>query len=192
MTQQFRRACRLIQFILFSLFLIPSSICVHGATINAPAIAERRAHEVASRYSLTYDQWNALNIHNGWRRGRNLRPLVWDSVLQQDAQNWANHLAYIDRMVHSNQRGSEGENLAWISGGGNPLTISTNMWMAESKSYWGQIIPSGNFEGYGHYTQAMWRSTSRVGMASARARSGRIYTVARYWNAGNIVGQRPY
>ncbi|KAK6203752.1 hypothetical protein LQW54_008764 [Pestalotiopsis sp. IQ-011] len=66
------------------------------------------------------------------------------------------------------------------------------MWMAESKVYWGQIIPNGNFEAYGHYTQSMWWSTSRIGMASARSRSGRIYTVGRYWGAGNIVGQRPY
>lgn len=27
------------------------------------------------------------------------------------------------------------------------------MWMQESKVYWGQVIPNGNFEAYGHYSK---------------------------------------
>lgn len=132
-------AIRLI-LLLLPLFLIHSS---HGAVLNNPAIVERQfrggdfqrggGNQQAggnqggnqgggnqrggnNQIWLTYDQWNALNIQNSYRQGRNLRPLVWDRILQQDAQNWANHLAYIDQMVHASpqQRGSEGENLAWI------------------------------------------------------------------------------
>ncbi|ETS73111.1 hypothetical protein PFICI_15286 [Pestalotiopsis fici W106-1] len=166
-------AVRLI-LLLLPFLLIHSS---HGAVLNKPAIVERQfrggdfqrgggnqggnqrggnqgggnSRGGNNQIWLTYDQWNALNIQNSYRRGRNLRPLVWDRILQQDAQNWANHLAYIDQMVHSTRRGSEGENLAWISGGSNPLSASANMWMAESENYWGQIIPNGDFESYGHY-----------------------------------------
>ncbi|KAF2993559.1 hypothetical protein E8E14_001925 [Neopestalotiopsis sp. 37M] len=184
-------AIRLI-ILLLPFFLIHSG---HAAVLNKPAVVERQfrggdfqrggnnqggnkqgsnsqgggnSRGGNNQIWLTYDQWNALNIQNNYRRGRNLRPLVWDRILQQDAQNWANHLAYIDQMVHSSRRGSEGENLAWISGGSNPMSVAASMWMAESKNYWGQIIPNGDFEAYGHYTQSMWWSTSR------------------------IVGQRPY
>ncbi|KAH8196925.1 hypothetical protein TruAng_008911 [Truncatella angustata] len=138
---------------LLPLFLLPSIFLVQGAVINVPDDVKRDVHELDARTWLTYDQWNAMNIQNNYRRGRNLRPLVWDTVLQRDAQNWAYHLAFIDQMVHSQNRGSEGENLAWISGGSNPLSISAQMWMDEDKDYWGQIIPNGNFEAYGHYSK---------------------------------------
>ena len=83
--------------------------------------------------------------------------------------------------------------------------------MNEKSAYHGEVIPQGNFEKYGHYSethpipvarinltrtvtvaQVMWKSTTKVGIASATDGKGAYYIVARYAPAGNFVGQKPY
>lgn len=83
----------------------------------------------------------------------------------------------------------------------------------EKKNYNGQVIPQGDFGKYGHYSkiypnlyrntsqmliciailaQVMWKSTTKVGIASAKDGKGGWYTVARYSPPGNYVGQKPF
>lgn len=38
----------------------------------------------------------------------------------------------------------------------------------------------------------IWHSTTHVGVAAAKADSGRTYVVARYWPSGNVRGREPY
>lgn len=65
--------------------------------------------------ALTGDQTKALKIHNDGRKTKGCPALTWDAGLAQHAQQWANHLAKIDKLEHSTgaQRPGEGENLAW-------------------------------------------------------------------------------
>jgi uncharacterized protein YkwD len=73
-------------------------------------------HVLATAHAtLTGDQAAALKVQNDGRKGKGLAPLVWDNTLVHHAQQWANHLAQIDKMEHStgSQRPGEGENLAW-------------------------------------------------------------------------------
>lgn len=39
------------------------------------------------------------------------------------------------------------------------MSVAASMWMAESKNYWGQIIPNGDFEAYGHYSELFLSSS---------------------------------
>ncbi|KAM0812244.1 putative CAP domain-containing protein [Seiridium cardinale] len=181
----------LLNALLLPLFFHSQAAFVSGATINVDE------NELADRAALTLDQSVALKTQNDVRQQKNLTLLAWDATLVQDAQTWANYLAKIDNMQHStsDQRPNEGENLAyaWSSNGVKyPLTLGAQGWMAEEKNYHNEIIPQGDFASYGHYTQCMWRSTNKIGMASAKAVSGNVYTVGRYSPPGNYVGYRPY
>ena len=55
-----------------------------------------------------------LEDHNAYRTILNLTPLTWSDSLAQSAQEWADHLADIGKLVHSDS--SNGENLSSISG----------------------------------------------------------------------------
>lgn len=87
---------------------------------------DKATHEVASAESvetfsvnaaaaLNGDQTKALKIHNDGRKTKGCPALTWDAGLANHAQQWANHLAKIDKLEHStgDQRPGEGENLAW-------------------------------------------------------------------------------
>jgi hypothetical protein len=80
-----------------------SAASVEAFSVNAAAAA------------LNGDQSKALKIHNDGRKAKGCPALTWDSGLAQHAQEWANHLAKIDKMEHSSgdKRPGEGENLAW-------------------------------------------------------------------------------
>ena len=43
----------------------------------------------------------------------------------------------------------------------------------------------------GHFTQIVWMSTSKFGIAKATAANGKVYVVARYNPPGNFPGQFP-
>ena len=49
-----------------------------------------------------------------------------------------------------------------------------------------------NFSLIGHYTQMVWSSTTQVGIAYSKSKSGKVYVVARYHPAGNYWGQYPF
>ncbi|KAL7624220.1 hypothetical protein AAE478_005779 [Parahypoxylon ruwenzoriense] len=70
--------------------------------------------------------------------------------------------------------------------------MATNMWIGEEKNYHGEPIGQGNFGSYGHYTQCMWKSTTKLGVGSAKDAKGTVYVVGRYSPPGNFTGQKPY
>ncbi|KAJ2992536.1 hypothetical protein NUW58_g2130 [Xylaria curta] len=150
--------------------------------------------EFSAAAALNQDQQKALNAHNDKRKSKGLKPLVWDNQLAKHAETYARHLAQIGKLQHSSgdQRPGQGENLAWASASSTPLAMSANMWLAEEKNYHGEPIGQGDFGSYGHYTQCMWRSTTKLGMGWAKDAKGGVYVVGRYSPPGNITGQKPY
>lgn len=82
--------------------------------------------------------------------------------------------------------------------------------LAEEKDYNGEKIGDGDFAAYGHWSmfnpsilmilkltqrelaQAMWKSSTKVGIAAASNGKGAYYIVARYSPPGNYFGQKPY
>ncbi|KAI1149996.1 glycoside hydrolase family 128 protein [Nemania diffusa] len=168
---------------------------VHQQPMKLPGKASIAAvAEFSIAAALNSDQQKALNAHNDKRKAKGLNPLAWDNQLANNAEAYAKHLAQIGKLEHSSgdQRPNQGENLAWASASSTPLIMAANMWLAEEKNYHGEPIGQGDFGSYGHYTQCMWKSTTRVGMGLAKDAKGGVYVVGRYSPPGNVTGQKPY
>ncbi|KAE8441836.1 hypothetical protein EG329_004289 [Mollisiaceae sp. DMI_Dod_QoI] len=142
----------------------------------------------------------ALRLHNEARDEITESPrphLKWDTTLAADAQQYANKLAQQNSgLVHSSsssrKRSGEvcGENLA-MSSGSLSLAAGTRMWIEEKYNYKGEKMGSGRDSMWGHYTEIIWPECTRVGIASARSRSGATYIVARY-DKCQLDGRLPY
>ncbi|GJD03479.1 SCP-like extracellular protein [Colletotrichum higginsianum] len=143
-----------------------------------------------STAGLTADQQRALDLHNTYRAEVGSPPLTWDAGLAESAQAWANHLTTVGSLVHDTNTGGQGENLALQSGGTNTYYANgVQRWLNEKSLYDGQPIRregTPNYQNYGHYTQAVWKSTTKVGLALAVDAKGTAYVVARYSPAGNL------
>ncbi|KAK2051826.1 PR-1-like protein [Colletotrichum caudatum] len=146
---------------------------------------------------LTADQQKALDLHNSYRADVGNGPLAWDEDLVKSAQAWANNLAQTGSFYHDPNPGGQGENLYVVTGStGNNLfnANAVQNWLDEKSKYNNQPITdkgSPNYHDYGHYTQAIWKGTYQIGIATASSGSS-TYVVARYFPAGNYLGQMPY
>ncbi|HZU50322.1 MAG TPA: CAP domain-containing protein [Sphingomicrobium sp.] len=138
-----------------------------------------------------------LAAHNVERSAAGVPPLAWSDELEAEARAWANTLAATGRFEHSPDEVAsdlEGENL-WA---GTPHAYSpeamVGLWSSEKKNYRPGIFPnnslSGEIDDVGHYTQLIWRSSRKVGCATAIGKSEE-YLVCRYSRAGNVYGERP-
>ncbi|KAF4448767.1 hypothetical protein F53441_7874 [Fusarium austroafricanum] len=172
-----------------------------GCTIDADASSDGdEKRSIFARLftrALTSDKKEALRLHNAARKKVKVSALTWDSKLESSALSWAKKMAKNGKLSHSGgkDRPNQGENLAyaWASNGfKNPITAGTKGWLNEKKYYHGETIPKGNFSDYGHYTQCVWKSSTKIGIATAKDSKGAWYTVARYSGPGNVVGQKPY
>ena len=135
-----------------------------------------------------------LAAHNRERAEMSVPPLEWDDKLATNAADWAGHLSRTGRFEHSPDAPGqevEGENI-W---GGTPgYYLPENMirlWIAEKKNFQPGVFPSnsrsGAVEDVSHYTQLVWRKTSRVGCA-VNADGKEEILVCRYSSPGNVVG----
>jgi len=67
------------------------------------------------------------------------------------------------------------------------------LWIDEKRDFKPGIFPnnsrSGDIEAVGHYTQLVWRATTKVGCALGHGRQF-DFLVCRYANPGNVMGDR--
>ncbi|KAK7422176.1 hypothetical protein QQZ08_009644 [Neonectria magnoliae] len=152
-----------------------------SASVNEKPVAATPL--AALSFGLTADQQVALIAHNVARAEVGVKALTWDTKLAANAQKWATHLTTLGTLKHADVN-DQGENLYMQSGTKTPYANATTMWIAEKSSYSGQAIDD-NFAIYGHYTQIVWSSTTKVGMAIATGSNGYTYVVARYSPPGN-------
>ncbi|KAF4975479.1 hypothetical protein FZEAL_7742 [Fusarium zealandicum] len=156
----------------------------------APKPKAPAADTPSSSSSLTDDQQKALDAHNAARSDVGTDPLSWDDSLASDALEWATHLVSVGSLVHSDGSG-QGENL-YMGYGSSPFTDSADAFISEKSSYNGQVISESNYMEFGHYSQAVWKSTTKVGMAVAKGSNGETFVVARYSPPGNMIGEAAY
>ncbi|KAF8569878.1 hypothetical protein P879_04415 [Paragonimus westermani] len=107
---------------------------------------------------------DAIAAHNYFRAAHGCPKLRHDKNLERSAQKWAKELAKANRLYHSEAK-NYGENLAfrWCSGKGN---LS------------------------GHFSQLIWKSTSKCGFGRAISSDGKsAYVVGHYYPPGNVQGQ---
>jgi hypothetical protein len=136
-----------------------------------------------------------LVAHNRERAAWGVSPLAWDPGLAAAADHYAAEMARTDRWGHSNRavRGNQGENLWMGTRGAFAPEQMVGGWLSERRLYRHGVFPhvsrNGNWADVGHYSQLIWRTTTRVGCAVRSSRSN-DYLVCRYWPAGNIDGRR--
>ena len=158
-----------------------------SAAANYPAWARARVTPEALAQRL-------VAAHNAVRAGAGTPALSWDASLASGAQAYAQQLAASGAFQHSDRRARPGigENL-WMgtSGAFSPEQTVGN-WASEKQWFRPGIFPNvsrtGNWEQIGHYSQIIWRTTTRVGCGVAQGR-GRDVLVCRYSPAGNVDGR---
>ncbi|TFK30615.1 PR-1-like protein [Coprinopsis marcescibilis] len=131
------------------------------------------------------EEW--LSTHNAARARHGANPLSWDDRLEAAAQRWANNCVF----EHSGGSvGAFGENLA-AGTGSYPPTSALDGWYREVSDY----NPSN--PQFSHFTQVVWKASTRLGCATAICTNGMIpgfgnriiYHVCEYDPPGNFQGR---
>ena len=138
-----------------------------------------------SKYEIFVE--SALNMHNQYRAQHGAEPLTISQDLNKIAQDYANHIAKINQMVHSeNKYKGEilGENIYWCSGRPIEGAAMTTEWYDEIKDY--NFNSPGFKNGTGHFTQVVWKESKQVGFGYAQSSDGGYFGVANYFPAGNM------
>jgi len=177
-------------------FLCLLSLALSEPIPQQPPPEILRTLQLEDRAASSSDRQTLLNKHNEYRRRHNAPALTLDNTLNNDAQEWADHMARYDLWDHDDNRGNQGENLF---SGSNPLEAS-ELWYGEypqfpeKDNYMEHIgLPAKYVYGDdytmdkadGHFTQLVWKGTRKVGFGHATSRSGKTYVVARYSPPGN-------
>lgn len=133
-----------------------------------------------------------LKEHNDARAEVGVPPLQWDCRLANYAQSWANqgnteHSS--DEQLSSIIPGDQaGENLAWDSRTNSVPDVKS--WLDE-KPFWNNDKATCRpGQACGHYTQVVWRKTTKVGCGINRNTPGpfKTFFVCNYNPGGNFPG----
>lgn len=161
-----------------------------------PRVIEPRPFEGSAPRGEPLMKRAMLTMHNAARASARVPELAWDDGLARDATAYARELARRGAFEHSKQpRGNppQGENLWTGTRAAYRYDEMAQHWIDEQRFFINNPIPnvsrSGKFADVGHYTQIVWRGTTRVGCGFASNRRD-DYLVCRYTPAGNILGQR--
>ncbi|MDX3709287.1 pathogenesis-related family 1 protein [Streptomyces europaeiscabiei] len=131
-----------------------------------------------------------LTVVNKARADVGVPPLVWDESVAAHARHWARVRVADCELIHSNSR--YGENLARGSDPRYSLSDAARLWLDEKSDYDRPSNSCVNDRECLHYTQLVWRTSTRVGAARARCGDGWTYVVANFDPPGNWLGRRPY
>ena len=139
---------------------------------------------------------SALEFHNKVRKDVGVPGLEWSEQLSSYAQAWASNLATEGcKLKHRPPSGEwaqkYGENIYYYSGPVT-LTAASKAWYNEIKDYKDEKLTIKELPKIGHYTQMVWRKTTKLGMGVATCPSGATIVVANYSPMGNFIGQKPY
>ena len=158
-------------------------ILLLGGTAGA---SSRKGSGSKNQTSNTIAQ-EMLSVHNSVRAGLKLPPLQWSNTLAAFSQKWADTLVAKNRTAH-NPSSPYGENI-FVSGVGSTPSRVVKEWASESRDY--SYRTNACTGDCGHYTQIVWRQTSKVGCGVARD-SRREVWVCSYDPPGNYVNEWPY
>lgn len=180
-----RQPCKSLLAAAALLALNGCSTLSYNGYVPSPSLAPMNGNGFASAM---------LAMHNGERIRLGLEPLEWDPALAEAASGYAGTLAATGLFRHSLRasRQGQGENLWMGSRGAYDLPQMMGGWLGEKPLYQAGIFPdvsrNGRWEGVGHYTQIIWRGTTRVGCA-IQSNPSSDYLVCRYSPPGNIFGK---
>ncbi|HAC63339.1 MAG TPA: serine protease [Cyanothece sp. UBA12306] len=156
-------------------------------TVNQPVVSQPNFKQ------------EVLSAHNKYRQEVDVPSLKWSDRLANQAQQWADYLASLggNQLQHDPNLSGQGENL-WL-GPSNRLSYTqmVDRWGRE-KQYFipglfnpNKISSTGNWSDVGHYTQIIWKNTTKLGCAISKTEKNDIL-ICRYSPQGNIIGQPVY
>ena len=136
-----------------------------------------------------------LRAHNDERMAHGLPQLAWSADLAAAARRSAGALiATGDPLSAHRRRGvvrAHGENLWLGSRGAYEYTHMVSRWLDERSHYANGAVPnissSGNWADAGHYSQIIWRTTTRIGCAIASSERLDVL-ICQYDPPGNVAG----
>jgi uncharacterized protein YkwD len=134
-----------------------------------------------------------LAVHNAERLEFGAPPLQWDPQLATAAAAYAQQLADGAPYVHSPRTGREDqrENLSRGLRGARPEQMM-RIWTNEKRYFHAGVFPdvstTGDANDVLHYTQMIWRMTTRLGCGVANGKAG-AFMVCRYSPPGNAPGK---
>lgn len=131
-----------------------------------------------------------LHAHNRVRRHFNEPILKWSRKLARYARRWANKRALDCRMIHS--YGPYGENIFWGKYDHWTATEAVQSWVRESKFYDPHTNQCTHGQMCGHYTQIVWRDSSRIGCARKKCLNGGLFVICVYDPPGNYINENPF
>jgi pathogenesis-related protein 1 len=164
----------------------PAARAATATPAASPATAVRTAPGLSPQ-----DMRAITTHHNEVRADVGVAPLVWSVELAAYAQDWAEQLAISGcRMKHRSQN-VHGENLFQGTFGAFTAVDAAKAWETEKKDYRGGVLTEANYAPAGHYTQMVWRETTRLGCGQAIC-NGTLIVACNYSPAGNVLGRKPY
>lgn len=114
-----------------------------------------------------------------------LPPVSWSETAAAGAREWADHLASdLDCGLEHAKNTGYGENLAAGTNVGPERAVE--MWASEKSGYTYEKSYAFSSD-TGHYTQIVWRKSTRIGCASAKCSRSTV-VVCRYEPPGNFLG----
>jgi len=130
-----------------------------------------------------------LDTHNSYRSDVGISNLIWSEEVAISAQSWADQLSKNCDFKHSSS--AYGENIwAGTTGAFDPTRVVTS-WGSEIANYNYESNTCDDGEVCGHYTQIVWKNTTKVGCGTATC-DGLDIWVCQYDPPGNFIGQKPY
>lgn len=138
-----------------------------------------------------FDQQKVLDAHNTLREEVGVSLLVWSPELADKAQNWANKLALKNQgeewfLEHS----GPGENLAggYVTGDAPEIRVLSG-WGGEKENFDFPSKKCLELLKCGHYSQIVWRNSTKVGCGVAEIENGKYILVCNYDPPGNYNGE---
>jgi uncharacterized protein YkwD len=138
-----------------------------------------------------------LKSHNDARAAVGVAPVTLDADLNAAALAYARVLIANGRFEHSSNasRPNQGENLWAGTASAFSFQQMAAGWIDEKQFFVQGVFPNvsttGRWQDVGHYTQIIWRNTTKMGCGIA-SNAQRDVLVCRYIVPGNFIGQRVY
>jgi uncharacterized protein YkwD len=175
---------------------------VVAASSAAPAATTEASSTIAAPAgkATTYQE-RVVDHHNVHRANHSAPALEWDSALASTAAKIAATCVYAHSMDVDG--GNYGQNIAAGVEANNVSAVITELFYNGEVGYYtnlyGQANPDmTNFEKWGHFSQLVWKGTTKVGCATQYCSGGLAnvgqyvsphFTVCNYGAPGNYAGE---
>lgn len=155
-------------------------------TVNAQKVKPKTSACPGTNGLTQAEMTGIVDAHNKIRAGLGLPKLVWDCALATVAQTWAKRGIFEHRA-----EGIYGENLYVSSSQTIVPTYAIDRWLSEKAGWNNSIGTCQEGKICTHYTQMVWRKTTRIGCGINRNAPGKwkVLMVCNYSPNGNTGGK---